>query len=154
MCSYKIRKIKSSIPLYFKREEPGNSYKQIKEKWSFSGVNISVSNLSGSPGIFEASKGLGGTTSQAQQFPFLASRCAKPQLPLIVQPKPVPSGRCLLTMAKFGFQQGMQPCPTLDHSSCVLTLRKYFPESSLSNPSHFFTTADFSAPASQDPLLQ
>lgn len=49
----------------------------------------------------------------------------------------------MLTMAKFSFQQGMRPCPILDHSSCVLTLRKYFPESSLSNPGCFFTTSDF-----------
>lgn len=55
----------------------------------------------------------------------------------------------LLTMAKFSFQQELQPCPTLDHSSCVLTLRKYLPESSFSNDGRFF-----SAPASQDPLLQ
>lgn len=66
VCTYKIRK-KSSIPPSFKREEPGDSYKQIKEKSSFSGVNISVSNLWGSPGIFEASKGLGSsTTSQVR----------------------------------------------------------------------------------------
>lgn len=64
VCSYKIRKKKSSIPPDFKREEPGGSYKQIKEKSSFSGVNTSVSNLWGSPEMFEASKGLGsGTTS-------------------------------------------------------------------------------------------